>query len=330
MTTNVGFPMATAPVAAGGGYSAEVSAAREQAEVQSQVIMAMRNPRVRERCVADIIEECKRYELAVDALYSFPRGRETVSDGSIKLALVMAQNWGNIDIGVREVERLEGESIVESYCWDLQKNFRQRRRFSVPHVMKAGNQLKRLVDPRDIYEHAANMGARRLRSCIFDVIPSDVKRAAIEQVKRTLAQGQTDSKGRPLKTLSERVATMLASFKSLGVDDKMIERRLGHKIELTTVDELVELSSIHNSIREGAKRSEFFEFDGADSERSPDGKSGELAREMKRRAAEASEVKTSKARRSTSDSNDEPSTTLNRNNEMDDDAAMRVLLDLGD
>lgn len=269
------FPMEVVPVR---GHNAEIDASREMAEVQAQAIMAMKNPRVRSACNADIIEDCKRYTFAKEALFSYPRGGQTITDGSIKLALVMAQNWMHLDIGVRELERRDGESIVESYCWDLQKNFRQRRRFAVPHSMIAGGKLKVLSDPRDIYEHLANMGARRLRACIFDVIPSDVKKAAVAQVRRTLALGPTNQKGEPIHSLAERVANMVSSFRQFGVDVEMIEKRLGHKVDLTTTEELVEFQAIWNSIKDGSKRSEFFEFEGG--VETAVGKAAELAQRL--------------------------------------------------
>lgn len=251
------FPMEAAPARA---HNAEVDAAREMAEMQAQVIMAMKNPRSRHQCVTELIEDCKRYSLAKEALFSYTRGGKAISDGSIKLALVMAQNWGNLDYGVRELERRDGASVAESFCWDLQKNVRQRRRFVVPHQMKANNAIKTLSDPRDIYELVANLGARRLRSCIFDVIPSDVKRAAIDQVMRTLAAGPVDKDGKPLQTMADRQTNIVRAFLQVGVSLELLEKRLGHKIELTTGEEMVELQAIYNTLKEGGKRSDFFDF----------------------------------------------------------------------
>jgi hypothetical protein len=265
------FPVSEAPPAR--GDVADAAAARETAEVQAQVVMAMRFPRVRSQALADILDDCKRYTFAQTALYSYARGGQTISDGSIHLALAMAQSWGHLDLGVRELERRDGESVVESYCWDLQKNTRRRLRFIVPHKMKANSRVKTLDDPRDIYEHIANMGARRLRSCIFGVIPSDVKQSAIRQVRNTLAIGPTNKDGSPIRTLTDRISEMVLLFKGLGVSVPLIEKYLGHKVDLANVDELVDLQGIYNSIKDGAKRSEFFDL----SDDEPAGRAAELA-----------------------------------------------------
>lgn len=244
------------------GPGAEAAAARELAEMQAQVVLAQRNPRVVARCINDILEECKRYSFAETALFKYERGGSKISDGSIHLALAIATNWGNMDITVREVERRDGESVLQARAWDLQKNVKRHIEQIVPHKMKANKTIKVLTDPRDIYEHVFNQGARRLRKCIFDIVPPDVKRLAVQQVKRTLEIGPVDADGKPLQTVQQRVTTMVGVFRGVAVSVEMLEKRLGHAIDLTTASELVELQAVYNSIRDGAPRSEFFEPEG--------------------------------------------------------------------
>lgn len=269
------------------GHNAVVDAAREMAEVKVQVMLAVENPRVRSACVAEIIEQCRDYDFATQAMFRIERGGKKINDGSIKLALVMAQNWGNLDCGVRELERTAEESVVESYCWDLQKNFRQRRRFVVPHRMKANGTIKTLTDPNDVYFMIANMGARRMRSCIFDVIPADVKVLAIAEVGRTLARGKPLADGKSYEPIAARVQRMVIHFKSVGVSVEMLEQRLGHKIDLTVGEELVDLQAVYNSIKDGGeKRAKFFKF--PKDEAAAEGKAAELRQKIRGGAAPAS------------------------------------------
>lgn len=257
-----------------------VDASREMAEVKVQVMLAMENPRIRSACVAEIIEYCQGYDFAKEALFMIQRGGTKISDGSVKLALVMAQNWGHLDYGVKELERRDDESVIESYCWDLQKNVRQRRRFAVPHRMKANGQIKLITDPNDIYFHVANMGARRMRSCIFDVIPADVKQRAIAEVKKTMARGPLSPDGKTYQTITQRIQQMVLSFKAVGVSVEMIEQRVGHKVDLTTGEELVEMQAVLNSIKDGTPRKKFFKFDGGDDD-AGDGKAAELKSKLR-------------------------------------------------
>lgn len=238
-----------------------IEQSRAVQEVQAALVIAKKFPRDTNAAFTRIVESCKRISLANVAMYSYPRGKDEngkknlVTGPSIRLAEVLAQNWGNLDFGIRELERREGCSIAESYCWDMETNTRQTKVFEVPHEMALkGGRKKILTDPRDIYELIANMGARRLRACILGIIPVDIVEGAKAQVKKTLLKGD----GEPI---ADRVRRAVLAFKEVGVSQEMLEDRLGHKMDLTTPEELVDLQSIHNSIRDKqGKRSDFFKF----------------------------------------------------------------------
>lgn len=233
----------------------EVEKSRAIQEVQAMMIIAKKFPRDINAAYTKIIKSCQRIGLAERALYSFPKGGVVVSGAGIRLAEVMAQNWGNIDFGIRELERRNGASIAESYCWDIETNARQTKQFEVPHEigLKTGKK-KILTDPRDIYEVVANMGARRLRACILGIIPKDIEDAAVNEVRKTLEKGGG-------KTLAERIRDMLLAFDTQGVTQSMLEDYLGHKMGETIAKEIVDLTGIYTSIRDGmVSRSEFFNF----------------------------------------------------------------------
>jgi hypothetical protein len=120
---------------------------------------------------------------------------------------VLAQNWGNLAFGVKELEQREGESVAMAYAWDLETNVRQEKVFTVKHSRKAKGSITKHDDPRDIYELVANTGARRLRSCILGIIPGDIVEQAVEECNKTLAG---NNKG-PLK---DRIANSLNAFKN--------------------------------------------------------------------------------------------------------------------
>lgn len=239
-------------------------------QVQAAYIMARKFPRDSNAALLRIISACQRFGLAERAFYSFPRAKETITGGSIRLAEVLAQSWGNIDCGVVELERSKGASVVESYCLDLETNYRQKKTWEVSHeIQLRGGAMKKLTDPRDIYEHVANNAARRLRAVIFAVIPIDIREAAEKQCRQTLVKGE------PGSTLEERIRRLLVGFKGLGVNQAMIEARLGHQIDLMTGEELVDYGAIFNTIRDKqAPRAKFFSFpeDGP-----AEGKAAELA-----------------------------------------------------
>jgi len=232
----------------------EVAASRQLQEVQATCLVAKRFPRDEEQCTAKILKACKRMSLAEKACYAYQRASTQITGPSIRLAEVLAQAWGNIDFGVIEVEQKATESIMMSYAWDLENMTRQTKTFTVPHVRHSKKYgARRLTDPRDIYEQTANQAARRLRACILGVIPGDIVELAVDACERTLAEGG----GEPL---DNRIRKMEQAFTTLNVTKEMLEIRLGHVLEKTTEQELVNLRSIYTSISDNfGAISNFFE-----------------------------------------------------------------------
>jgi len=83
----------------------DVAQTRAAQEVQAAVLLAKRFPRNETDAIARILQACKRKSLAEQSQYAYPRGGTKVEGPSIRLAEVLAQNWGNIESGVVELER---------------------------------------------------------------------------------------------------------------------------------------------------------------------------------------------------------------------------------
>lgn len=231
-----------------------VQSSRATAEVQGAMVIAKKFPRDQDLAFKRIMDACKRRSLAERAIYTFPRGGTKVEGPSIRLAEAMAQCWGNLDFGILELEQRRGESTVMAYAWDLETNTRQTKVFQVKHLRGTKQGNVELDDPRDIYEMTANQGARRLRSCILGVIPGDIVDAAVEKCQQTLLTSD--------ENLEERIKAMVAKFKGLGITVGMIEARLHHKIEATTVHEVVDLGKIFRSLEDNMSAvSDWFESD---------------------------------------------------------------------
>lgn len=230
------------------GTMAQASSSREMEEVKGQIFMARQFPRNVFASEQRILDNCKRPALAEVAVYSYPRGGTKVEGPSIRLAEVLAQNWGNLAFGVKELEQREGESVAMAYAWDLETNVRQEKVFTVKHSRKARGQIKKLDDPRDIYELVANNGARRVRACILGIIPGDIVDKAVEECSKTL---QGNGKG-PLK---DRLATALTAFKdSYRVTQEQIEERMGYNISAFTERDYADLIKIFTSIKDGMSK----------------------------------------------------------------------------
>ncbi len=244
--------------AAGGGVGtlgnqAAAMATRHAQEVQAAILMAKMSPRNQMLAYDRIMQACQRFSLAESAIYSYPRGGQKIEGPSIRLAEVIAQNWGNIEFGTLELEQREGESVMMAYAWDLETLTRAVKVFTVAHSIKANGRIKQLEDPRDIYELGANMGARRLRAAILAIIPGDIVEAAVEACNKTMALGSGNV---PLK---DRIHKMVEAFREQGVTVQDLEARMGHSLESMTERELAGLRKVWASINDGfGKKADFF------------------------------------------------------------------------
>jgi hypothetical protein len=241
------------PVVQGNSMMA-AEAMKGVAEVQAAVLMAKKFPRDQFTAFNNIIRDCERKTLAESAVYAYPRGGQTVSGASIRLAEAIARQWGNLDCGIRELARDNEKSVCEAFAWDLETNTRFTRIFEVPHIRYTKGGTYKLTDPRDIYENVANNGARRLRACILEAIPGDITEKAVLKCKETV----TKKTGEPVV---DRIRKMVVSFSTHGVTQAHIEKRLKHKVDITTEEELFDLITIYNSIKDNqAKRGDFFDI----------------------------------------------------------------------
>ncbi len=237
----------------------EMMVSRQAQEVQAAMVIAKKFPRDEITSYNRIINACKRKTLAEKAEYEYPRGKgkdaTVVTGPTIRLAEALAQNWGNLDFGIMELEQKNGESQVMAYCWDLETNTRQCKIFTVPHKRHTKSGDYALTDPRDIYEMVANQGARRLRSCILGVIPGDVVEAAQNQCRLTL---QGDGKVPVIDLVRQCTAVLENEF---GVPLEAVEKFIGCKAEHFTMQSLQRLKRVYNSLKDGiAKREDYFDL----------------------------------------------------------------------
>lgn len=233
---------------------ADSSQQREISEVQGAMVIAKRFPRSPIEAMDKILQAFTRPSLAEGALYSYSKGGSDVTGPSIRTAEVLAQVWGNIQFGIRELEQRNGESTVEAFAWDIESNTRQVKVFQVRHVRFSRQGAKKLEDPRDIYELVANQGARRLRACILGVIPGDVTEAAVKQAEETL-KVHAD-------TTPEAQVKLVAAFEAFGVTKAQIEKKIQCRLEAIRPAQIVQMKKIYASLRDGMSApAEWFEFE---------------------------------------------------------------------
>jgi len=223
-----------------------IEQSRAVAEVQAAFAMAAHRPRDEHLALNKALESCRMPSVAEQAFYKYSRGGSSVKGETIHLARELARCWGNITYSVMELARddVKGESEMMAFAIDLETNASCRLSFIVPHKRDAGKAQKVLTDLRDIYENNMNMGARRLRECIFAVLPRWLTEAASEECHHTLEAGEGE------KPLPVRRAEMLERFAALGITKDRIEAKVGPINNLTAVD-LANLGISYKSIKRG-------------------------------------------------------------------------------
>lgn len=249
MTTTNGREMTLAAAAAAPdrlGQATAVEQSRAIAEVQGAIVVAQQCPRDVQGAIASMRDSCKQSGLADRAFFKFPRGGTSVQGATVYLARELARCWGNIQYGVSELRRddVHGQSEMQAYAWDVQTNSRVVTTFVVPHMRDKKDGPERLIDMRDIYENNANAGARRVRECIFSILPPWFVEEAKANCMSTLRNGG----GVPLP---QRIANITAHFAQDGVTVDQLEKKIGRPTGKWTDVDYAQLTITLTSLRNG-------------------------------------------------------------------------------
>jgi hypothetical protein len=244
MTDPVPLPRAAVPARVGQATAIEQS--RAIAEVQAAIVVAQQCPRDIQAALNSMRQSCRMPQLADRAFFRFPRAGSTISGPSVYLARELARCWGNIQYGVSELSRDDehGQSEMQAFAWDLETNARAATIFIVPHLRDKRGGPERLVEMRDIYENNANAGARRVRECIFGILPPWY----VEEAKDLCNKTTKDGGGVPLP---QRISKALGLFASLQVTEDDIARKLGRPSTKWTEHDVAQLSVVYQSIQRG-------------------------------------------------------------------------------
>lgn len=241
---------------------------REMSEIQAMVISAKKFPRELGQVRADILASCDSPALAEYSQYAYSKGGTEITGASIRLAEELAGAFQNVDKGWIELERkssvgnVPGESLIQCFAWDMQRNVKAKRTFTVRHwrdTKKGGYALK---DEREIYELCANQAARRLRACILEIIPKFIVDEAIDRCDATMKKATG-----PMNT---EIPKMLTAFEKIGVSKEMIEKRCQRKAEAIDSTQFGSLRKIYQSLVDGmSKLDQWFEVGASSGETAP-------------------------------------------------------------
>ncbi len=226
---------------AAGNQSLAVSLAR--AEVDQQITTAHAYPRSVTRAVQNIMSLATIDEdSAEECVYALPRGGKPIKGPSVRLAEIIASQWGNCRVGARvvHVDRIEKYVEAEGVFHDLETNAattaRVRRRISD----KRGNLLN--DDMIVVTGNAACAIAKR--NAILGAVPKAVWRKAYAAVEQVIAGD--------VKTLAERRDRAMKAFAAFGATPEQVFVALGiGGIDDLTLEHMTTLMGMHSALKSG-------------------------------------------------------------------------------
>lgn len=233
------------------GQGTKVEQARALAEVYAMLANARESPRSEQLAVTRRDDACSRLVLAEKAFYRFPRDGQQVTGATVQLARELARCWGNINFGIKELLRddARGQSEMLAEAWDIETSTRSYNVFIVPHKRDTKSGPKELVNMRDIYENNANAGARRLRECLFAVLPFWFIEEATNLCTEVLENGA--DKGKQGPPLVERKRRLIEAFTEWRVTLAQLEGKIDRPEGRWTAGDVATLRVIWKSLRAG-------------------------------------------------------------------------------
>lgn len=141
------------------------AAERKRAEIESALVLAKRFPRREQDAFVRVMEMCERSAFANGAVYSYPRGGQTIEGPSVNLARQAERVWGNMVSGF-EVLAMDGEYVhLRGYAMDLETNttkvqeHRFRQRIQRKNKRTRETEWLEIQDERELRELIGRQGS---------------------------------------------------------------------------------------------------------------------------------------------------------------------------
>lgn len=214
-----------------------------KAEIDTQIATAHAYPRSVARAIKNINSLVTiSAEAAEECNYALPRGGKPITGPSVRLAEIVASQWGNCRVGARvvHVDRFEKYVEAEGIFHDLETNMATTARVRRRIVDRQGRVFN--DDMIVVTGNAACSIAKR--NAILGGVPKAVWNEAYQVALATI-------KG-DVKTLPERRDGAFKAFAAFGVTPEQIVDALDlGGIEDITLEHLATLLAMHKAIKDG-------------------------------------------------------------------------------
>lgn len=213
------------------------------AELNQGVVTARQYPRNPARAMNNILSLATLdAQTAEECIYALPRGGKPIRGPSVRLAEIIASQWGNCLVAARivHVDRMEKVVVAEGVFHDLETGmkrvFQTQRRISE----KSG----RLMNDDMIAVTGNAAMSIAMREAVLKSVPKAIWRKAYEAVDAILTGG--------VETLTVKREKAITAFAAFGVTPEQIFACLEvASVEEVTVDDIATLRSILKTIKLG-------------------------------------------------------------------------------
>lgn len=269
-----------------GETASSAMAAQARAAIEARYVIAMQRPRDLMVARAKLLEDCRRPFFAEKAIYNKPIG-DGVEGPSIRLAEAAARAMGNVFTDVFAIYDDASKRIVRVVASDLEANLTFTKDVTIHKTVERRNlrdgqvALGQRINSRgkpvfiveatddEILDRENALASKAMRTCLLRLVPGDILEEAMEQARATMRNATA-------KDPSAAKKAMCDAFGQIGVSVAQIAEYLGHQVEETTPDEIVQMRSLYAAIKDGeTKWSEAMENRGNRREAAAEGKKEE-------------------------------------------------------
>lgn len=239
------------------------AAAAVKARIEASYLVAHTKERDIDKVRTRLLADCRRYGFADAAWYEKPVGQGKKVPGlSIRFAEAAFVAMGNLDCEIQIVHDDDDKRICSVRLTDLETNAASSKAITIEKVVErkrtkdgqvvlgtrtnSYGDLVFLVRPTaDELEIKTNaLVSKAKRNEVLAMIPADVKDDCIAQIKATIVE----SDRRDPALARKRV---LDAFAKRSIEPDQIKRFLGHSIEESTPEEILQLRAMLVAIQEG-------------------------------------------------------------------------------
>lgn len=217
---------------------------QDKAQIDTQIATAKAYPRDFKRALQDSIATVTiDTETAATCSYALPRGGKTITGPSVHLALILAQNWGNLRIDAKISEIGKTHITSQAVCFDLEKNIAIKVEVKRSIMTRSGRMNDDMIT---VTGNAAN--SISLRNAILKVIP----KAVVDKVAKSAKELITGDISDETKFIKKRKYVLDGLLNTYGVTEAEVLETLGKpSTSNITSDDIVTLIGFGQSMKDG-------------------------------------------------------------------------------